>query len=72
METRTTETLRDFDNLPAAARVRLPAVCRLFGISPATAWRRVRDGRIPKPRKDGVITYWQAGDLRAALREGWQ
>lgn len=64
------ETLRNFDDFPDDTRVRLPAVCLLFGVSPATVWRRVRDGKIPAPRKDGRITYWLAGEVRAALREG--
>lgn len=64
------ETLKNFDDFPDATRVRLPVVRLLFGVSSATAWRRVRDGRLPAARKDGRITYWLAGELRAALREG--
>lgn len=59
-----------FDHLPDNARVRLPVLTLLFSCSPATAWRRVRDGRLPAPRKDGRMTYWLAGELRAKLREG--
>lgn len=66
------EILKNFDDFPDATRIRLPVVRLLFGASPATVWRRVRDGKIPAPRKDGRITYWLAGELRAALREGWQ
>ncbi|MBU1223089.1 MAG: transcriptional regulator [Gammaproteobacteria bacterium] len=66
------EILKNFDDFPDATRVRLPVVCLLFGTSPATVWRRVGDGKIPTPRKDGRITYWLAGELRAKLAEGAQ
>lgn len=65
----TAEILKNFDNLPDAARVRLPVVCLLWAASPATVWRRVKAGSLPAPRKDGRITYWLAGELRAALRK---
>lgn len=68
----TAEILKNFDDFPDATRVRLPVVRLLFGTSAATVWRRVRDGKLPTPRKDGRITYWLAGELRAALREGAQ
>lgn len=64
------EILKNFDDFPDATRVRLPVVRLLYGASSATIWRRVRDGKIPAPRKDGSITYWLAGEVRAALREG--
>lgn len=66
------EILRNFDDFPDATRVRLPVVCLLFAASPATVWRRVGAGKLPAPRKDGRITYWTAGELRAALRGGAQ
>lgn len=68
----TAEILKNFDDFPDATRVRLPVIRLLFGVSSATAWRRVRDGKIPAPRKDGRITYWLAGEVRTALREGAQ
>lgn len=62
------DTLRNFDSLPDSAHVRLPTVCQLFGISPATAWRRVKTGELPTPRKLGPrITAFQVGALRAKL-----
>ena len=64
------EILKNFDDFPDATRIRLPVVRFLFGISAPTVWRRVRDGRLPFPRKDGRITYWLAGELREKLREG--
>jgi predicted DNA-binding transcriptional regulator AlpA len=57
----------DFDKLPDSARVPLPVVCRLFGWSPATVWRRVREGRLPDPVRDGRTTRWVVGHLRRVL-----
>jgi predicted DNA-binding transcriptional regulator AlpA len=59
--------LIDFDDLPATARASLPVVCKLWDISPATAWRRVGAGLIPKPIKEGGSTRWLVGELRNAL-----
>jgi predicted DNA-binding transcriptional regulator AlpA len=40
----------------------------LYGCSAATVWRRVHDGRIPKPRKlSDRVTAWNVGELRKAL-----
>lgn len=65
------EILKNFDGFPYNARIRLPVVRALFGISAPTVWRRVRAGRLPSPRKDGPsVTYWLAGELREKLREG--
>lgn len=64
-----THPLANFDHAPDDARVRLPVVAALFGYSPATVWRRVKAGSLPAPRKDGRITFWLAGELRAALRK---
>ncbi len=59
--------LESFTKLPDDARVRLPVVCALFGYSSATAWRRCRAGALPSPKKDGSVTYWTAGALRASM-----
>lgn len=63
------DALRNFDSLPDDAYVRQRVVEALFACSSATVWRRVKDGRIPKPRKlsDGV-TAWNVGKLRVTLR----
>lgn len=61
--------LEDFDRLPDSARVALPVVCGLHGISPATAWRRVQTGLLPKPLKTGNTTRWVVADLRASLQK---
>ncbi len=60
--------IRDFNILPDSAYVRLPTVCALFGVAPATAWRWSKSGRLPAPRKLGERTSgWQVGELRAVL-----
>lgn len=58
------------DTLPDAAFVRLPEVCRLYAIAPATAWRWVKAGKIPTPLKlSDRVTAWRVGDLRASLAQ---
>lgn len=62
------EALKDFDQLPESANVRLPIVMRLYGISSASVWRGVKSGNIPKPRKlTPRTTAWLVADLRQAL-----
>ncbi len=62
------DTVERFDQLPDCALVRQPVVETLFACSAATIWRRVADGRIPKPRKlSHRLTAWNVGQLRAAL-----
>lgn len=41
--------LRDFDQLPDSAHVRLPVVKALYACSPASVWRGVKNATIPKP-----------------------
>lgn len=65
------DALKNFDSLPNAANVRQPIVEALFSCSSATVWRRVKDGRIPRPRKlSDRVTTWNVGELRAALSAG--
>ena len=60
--------LKDFDDLPDSAHVRLPVLEGLFACSAATVWRRVKDARIPKPRKlSERVTAWNVGELRRTL-----
>lgn len=60
--------LSAFDELPASAFVSVNIVCALFGCSPATVWRRVRDGVLPSPHKLGKrTTRWNVGELRSCL-----
>lgn len=65
-----TRALREFDDLPDTAFVRLPVVRSLFGYSAATIWRASKDGRLPKPVKLGpAISGWPVGGLRRKLAE---
>lgn len=60
--------LQYFDQLPDSANVRQPIVEALFACSSTTLWRRVKDGRIPKPRKlSDRVTAWRVGELRRSL-----
>jgi predicted DNA-binding transcriptional regulator AlpA len=60
--------LQYFDSLPNSAHVRQPVLEILFACSSSTVWRRVKDGRIPKPLKlSDRVTAWQVGALRRAL-----
>jgi predicted DNA-binding transcriptional regulator AlpA len=62
------DSLRNFDSLPDFANVRQPVVEALYACSPASVWRGVTAGRIPKPRKlSPRTTAWNVGELRAAL-----
>ena len=67
-ERRIPYALANFDSLPDSANVRLPVVSALFACSDATVWRRVKDLRIPAPRKlSDNVTAWNVGELRYAL-----
>lgn len=42
----------------------------LLPISPATAWRWVREGKLPKPFKLGAgITVWNAAEIEAFITD---
>jgi predicted DNA-binding transcriptional regulator AlpA len=64
----------NFDRSPDSAYVRLPVVAALFACSPATIWRRVKNGTLPAGRKlSENVTAWNVGELRKALNgEAWQ
>lgn len=63
------EALQHFDQLPDSANVRQPVVEALYACSSATIWRRVKDKRIPAPRKlSERVTAWNVGELRQALQ----
>nr|DAK77247.1 MAG TPA: putative transcriptional regulator [Caudoviricetes sp.] len=48
--------------------MRVHVVCAVFSISPATAWRWTREGRLPEPRRIGPkVTAWPVGALREVL-----
>ena len=62
------ESLTYFETLPDSAHVRLKTVCHLYAISPATVWRNVKIGNIPKPHKlTARTTVWNVGELRISL-----
>jgi predicted DNA-binding transcriptional regulator AlpA len=63
-------SLRLFDDLPNSAHVRLPVVRTLYGVGPATIWRWVKAGRMPKPVKVGMqAVAWNVGELRQHLEQ---
>jgi predicted DNA-binding transcriptional regulator AlpA len=44
-------------------------VCRMFGnINPATLYRHIRSGRLPKPVKVGGSSRWLLAECEAALQ----
>ena len=62
------DTLARFDSLPNEARTTWRVVCALWGVSSPTAWRYLREGRIPKPdAKVGGSNFWTIGTLRQSL-----
>jgi predicted DNA-binding transcriptional regulator AlpA len=62
------DALKNFDQLPDSANVRLPVVAALFACSPATVWRWAKAGIIPKPKSlGGKTTVWNVGELRRSL-----
>jgi predicted DNA-binding transcriptional regulator AlpA len=63
------DALKHFDSLPDAANVRQPVVEALLSCSSATVWRRVKDGKLPRPRKlSARVTAWNVGELRQTLK----
>ncbi len=62
------QTLANFDQLPDSAHVRQPVVEALYACSSATLWRRVKEGKIPAPKKlSARISAWNVGELRSDL-----
>jgi prophage regulatory protein len=72
---RAPSTMPSFDDLPDSALARQSQLVRdpkhptrptPLPFSPATFWRKVKDGTFPKPVKLGArITAWRVGDVRA-------
>jgi predicted DNA-binding transcriptional regulator AlpA len=56
--------LRNYDNLPDAANIRLPTLMALKGASAASIWRWTRKGILPAAQKTGGATSWNVGELR--------
>lgn len=62
------EALAIFDQLPDSAYIRLEVLKRLYGISSASCWRAVKNGRIPRPVKlTERCTAWNVGLIRESL-----
>lgn len=59
--------LKNFDELPDAAAVRLPVVKAVTGMSEGTIWRLARSGKLPPLKLSERITAWRVGDLREFL-----
>lgn len=56
---------------PAGRALRLPQVCDLIGVSPASIWRWVKqDERFPKPFKVSEnVTVWDESELLSWLED---
>lgn len=62
------DSLKQFDELPGSAFIRLPTVLGLKGCSRVTLWRQVKDGTFPAPHKVGArMVAWRVSEVRAAL-----
>ena len=59
--------LRDFDNLPDSAMVRLPTVTALYGCSKATIYRLVQKKRLNTYKLSERCTTFNVGELKKAL-----
>ncbi len=56
-------------NCPMQPRLHIKDICRIYGFSRSTLYRRLRDGRFPRPiRSLGLI--WQPEDLALAESAG--
>jgi predicted DNA-binding transcriptional regulator AlpA len=67
-----TKTIESYGVLPATGYMRqsqlIPAI---FPFSPATLWRKVKEGSFPKPIKLAPrITAWRVEDIRELLYRG--
>jgi predicted DNA-binding transcriptional regulator AlpA len=60
-------------DLPATGYVRLPLLLQLIPFSRATVWRKVKEGKFPRPVKlSEHVTAWRAEDLRAWMERANQ
>lgn len=59
--------LRDFDELPDSAYVRLPVVKALIGVSSATVWRMVKAKQLKTHKLTERTTTFNVGELRLLL-----
>lgn len=59
--------LRDFDQLPNNAQVRLPVVKGILSVSGATVWRMVKQGKLKTYKFSERTTTFNVGELRAFM-----
>ncbi len=57
--------MANYNEGPALLDVK--AVAALFQSSPATIWRRVNDGTIPRPVRIGGMTRWARDEIDAVI-----
>lgn len=43
--------------------LRLPEVLKIYPVSRPTLYRRIKDGKFPRPYKDGVCSLWDAREV---------
>jgi len=65
---RVQRTLAQFNLLPDDALIGIRTVSILIDRSPASIWRDVAKGRLPKPVKMGHSTRFHVGAVRAAMK----
>ena len=66
--TRRSDQQPDFDTLPDSGFVRLPSLEKIFACSRATIWRRVKEAKLPPPKKLGPrMVAWNVGEIRSAI-----
>ena len=46
---------------------RIKQVLEVIPVSKTTWWNGVRDGRFPKPIKNGRMTFWKSEDLESFM-----
>lgn len=44
-------------------RLRLPQVVEKTGVKKTTIYSKIKNGKFPKPRKDGKISYWISAEI---------
>ena len=68
IDLRVKRTLQQFGSLPDDALIGIRPLCVLIDRSPASIWRDVAAGRLPRPTKVGHSTRWRVGNVRAVMR----
>jgi len=62
--------VNSFDDLPDSALVSDREIAAVIGVNPATVWRWVQSGRLPRPTKIGTrCTRWTVGAVRKLLAQ---